>query len=267
MRKDLTSLILWKVSPAGALLGTYESEIGAPFLIRSAVFANGNIDVVGQISTPSGHAGLFVQSDLAGTFSTPVLIGKSDTELNALAKKSDGSLLLLGSSSENLAKQKLKGIKDGILALLSPAGKIASVVRSSNVSSTRSWVSTTNSFFLGGDASSPGKKEAVVTKFSSVLRPSWTMRFSSASPAFTADSSTSHFLLFSSVGPIAGIKGWKPAKASVLLVGLDSKGGLIGAYGASALSVPMAIGYSRELGIVVLGRGPTGVSIFHVLPR
>jgi hypothetical protein len=267
MRKDLTSLVLWKVSPAGVLLGTYLSEISASFLIRSAAFANNAINVVGIISTSSGHAGMLVQSDLSGTYSKPIVVGKSDTEVNALAKRSDGSLLLLGSSSETIAKQGLKGTKDGILVVVSPTGKISSVVRSSNASSTRSWQSATNSYFLGGDANASGKKEAVVTKFSSALIPTWTMRFSSASPALTADSSTSHFLAFSSLGAITGLKGWKPSKTSVLLVSLDSKGTLNGAYGAPQIAVPMAIGYSRELGIVVLGRGQTGVSIFHVLPR
>ena len=267
MRNDLTSLVLWKVSPAGVLLGTYESEINAPFLIRSAVFANNVINVVGIISTSSGHAGILVQSDLSGAFSKPIVVGNSDTELNALAKRSDGSLLLLGSSSETIAKQTRKGAKDGILVTVLPTGKIATVVRSSNTSSIRSWQSSTNSFFLGGDATAAGKKEAVVTKFSSTLVPRWTARFPSSSPAITADSSTSHFLAFSSVGAITGLKGWKPSKASLLLVSLDSKGTFNGAYGAPQIAVPMAIGYSRELGIVVLGRGQTGVSIFHVLPR
>ncbi len=267
LRKDLTSLILWKVSPAGALLGTYLSELNATFLIRGAAIANNSINLVGIISTSSGHAGLLVQSDLNGTFSKPVIVGKSDTELNALAKRSDGSLLLLGSSSETIAKQTPKGTKDGILVVVSQTGKISSAVRSSNISSSRSWQSTTNSFFLGGDANTLGKNEAVVTKFSSTLIPTWTTRYSSSSPAMTADSSTSHFLAFSSVGAITGLKGWKPSKASLLLVSLDAKGGLNGAYGAPQIAVPMAIGYSRELGIVVLGRGQTGVSIFHVLPR
>jgi hypothetical protein len=48
---------------------------------------------------------------------------------------------------------------------------------------------------------------------------------------------------------------------------LDSKGALKGAYGAPSISTPMAIGYSPALGVVVLGRGPTGVSVFHTLPR
>lgn len=267
MRGDLTSLALWKISPSGVLLASYAREISSPFLIRNVIFANNAISMVGIIPTPAGHAGLFIQSDLNGTFGKPILVGKSDTELNALSKRSDGSLLLLGSSSETIAKQTNRGVKDGIVVTVTQAGKISSVVRSFNTASTRSWQSSTNSLFFGGDALATGKKEAVVTKFSSTLVPAWTMRFVSSSPALTADSSTSHFLLITSAVAIAGIKGWKPSKESALVVGLDSKGALNGAYGALTVSVPIAIGYSRDLGLVLLGLGPTGVSIFHALPR
>ncbi len=267
MRRDLTSLAVWKVSPSGTLLAAYVAELGSAFLVRGAVVTNTSIAVVGIVSTSSGHAGLLVQADLSGTFGKPIIVGKADTELNALAKKSDGSLVLLGSSSETIAKQGRKGNKDGIIVVMSSAGKISSLVRSSNSASTRSWQSGTNSLFLGGDAIGKAKTEAVVTKFGSTLVPSWTMRFNSRGPALTADSPTSHFLLFPSVGAIAGVKGWKPSKASALTLSLDSKGALNGAYGASAIATPMAIGYSRDLGIVVLGRGPAGVSVFHALPR
>lgn len=266
MRRDLTSVALWKVSPAGVLLASYATEVGAPFLVRGAIFANNAINVVGIISTPSGHAGLLIQSGLNGVFTKAVLVGKADTELNAIAKKSDGSLVLMGSSSETIAKQTRKGVKDGIIVVMS-AGKISSVVRSSNSSSTRSWQSGTNSYFLGGSAIGSGKKEAVVTKFASTLVPTWTQRFTSSGPALTADSPTSHFFLFPSIGAVAGVKGWKPSKSSALTLSLDSKGALSGAYGAPSIATPMAIGYSRELGVVVLGRGPKGVSIFHALPR
>ena len=266
LRKDLTSLTLWKISPAGVLLASYSLEIGAPFLVRGVIFANNAIAIVGIISTASGHAGFLIQSDLNGSFTKPILIGKSDTEMNALVKKSDGSLVLVGSSSEIISKQSGKGIRDGVVVSVSQSGKISSVVRSSNIASTRSWQSATNSLFLGGDAIS-GKSEAVVTKFASTLVPTWTMRFASTGPALTSDSPTTHFLLFPSTGAISGIKGWKPSKVSALALGLDSKGVLNGAYGAPAITTPMAIGFSRELGVVLLGRGPAGVSIFHALPR
>lgn len=267
MRQDLTSLSLWKVSPSGSLLATYTVELGGAFLARGVNVSNNAIAVVGILSTTSGFAGLLIQADLNGTFGKPIVVGKTDTQLNALIRKSDGSLVLLGSSSETIAKQGHRGIRDGIVVVVSPAGKISSLVRSSNILSTRSWQSGTNSFFLGGDAIGKMKTEAVVTKFASTLVPSWTMRFDSRGPALTVDSPTSHFLLFPSVGALAGVKGWKPTKPSALALSLDSKGVINGAYGASALTAPMAIGYSRDLGLVVLGWGPAGVSVFRTLPR
>lgn len=267
MRQDLTSVALWKVSPSGTLLATYTAELGSAFFARGVNVSKDSLAVVGMISTASGLAGLLIQADLSGTFGKPIVIGKVDTELKAVLKRSDGSLVLLGSSSETIAKQGRKGIKDGIIAVVSPAGKISSLVRSSNTASTRWWLSGTNSLFLGGVAIGKTKTEAVVTKFASTLVPSWTMRFDSLGPALTADSSTSHFFIFASVGAIPGVKGWKPSKASALALSLDSKGVLNGAYGASAIDAPMAIGYSRDLGLVVLGRGPAGVSVFRTLPR
>lgn len=267
MRKDLSALILWKVSPAGALLATYFKEVGAPFLVRGAIFANNAINVVGIIATPTGHAGFLLQTDLSGAIGKPLLLGKRDTELNALVKKSNGSLVLLGSSSETIAKQSRKGIRDGIVIVISQTGKISSVIRSSNSASRRSWQSGTNSYFLGGDSIGPTKREAVITKFASTLVPTWTMRFASTGPALTADSPTSHFLAFPTIGVVAGVKGWKPSKSSALTLSLDSKGALNGAFGAAPIASPIAIGFSRELGVVLLGRGPTGVSVFHTLPR
>jgi len=267
MRPNLTFLTLWKISPSGTLLATYVSDMKSAFLVRSAAVVKNSIAIVGMISTPSGHAGLLIQSDLNGTFSRSMILGKTDTELNAIAKKSDGSLVLLGSSSETIAKQGRKGAKDGIIVVVTPTEKISSIVRSSNISSTRSWQSATNSLFLGGDALGKTKTEAVVTKFGSTLVPSWTTRFDSRGPALTVDSPTSHFFVFPSIGAIAGVRGWKPSKPSALVLSLDSKGRVNGAYGASAIATPMAIGYSRDLGLVVLGRGPAGVSVFHALPR
>lgn len=266
MRPDLTSLSLWKVSPTGALLATYTVDIGSAFLPRAVSISN-TIAVAGIVSTASGMAGLLIQADVNGNFGKPLIVGKVNTQFKAIAKRSDGSLVLLGSSTETIANQKRQGNQDGIVVVVSPTGKISSVVRSFNSASARSWNSATNSFFFGGDSVGKAKTEAVVTKFGTSMVPSWTMRFASTGPALTVDSSSSHFLLFPSVGAVPGVKGWKPRKSAALVLGLNSKGVLNGAYGASAITGPMAIGYSRDLGLVVLGWGPTGVSVFRTLPR
>lgn len=268
LRNDLTAVAIWKVSASGALLATYVSDLARPVLPRAVVATSTRIAVVGIVSTISGNAGFVLQSDSTGVFAKPLLIGKSDTEANAVAAKTDGSLVVLGSSTEKIAGKVLLGERDGIIASVSAKGKLTSLLRSSNSKSLRSWQSTTNSLFFGGDAVLNGKIEAVVTKFASTIVPTWTTRFSAAGPALTFDSSsTSHLMAFSSIGAIKGITGWKPRKTQVLTLIFDSRGRLTGAYGAPSLATPIAMGYSRDLGVVILGSGATGVSIFHALPR
>jgi hypothetical protein len=65
MRKDLTTLTIWKVSRRGVLLATFQKEMGAPFLVRGVILVNNSINVVGIIATATGHAGFLIQSDLA----------------------------------------------------------------------------------------------------------------------------------------------------------------------------------------------------------
>ena len=268
LRKDLTTVIIWKVSAAGALLATYSSDLFHPILVRGVAVSPNGIAVVGMISTATGNAGFLLQADLTGIFGIPLLIGKSDTVANTLVKKRDGSLLVMGSSAESIGSKVLIGAQDGIIASILPAGKLTSLARSSNAKSSRSWQSTTNSFFLGGDATLNGRTEAVVTKFAANLVPSWTARFPAMTPAFTFDlSTTSRLMTFASIGPIKGITGWKPSRTQVLTLILDSKGAVTGAFGAPAMTTPISMGYSRDLGVVVLGAGPLGVSIFHALPR
>lgn len=267
LRPDLTSLVLWKVSRAGLLLATYRNQMNQPVLARSAFATTNGINIAGVISTSSGSAGFLSRSDSGGVFSKTILIGKSDTAINAQIGKSDGSLILFGSSGETVGVAKLKGVRDGIIVPVSISGKVGTVIRSSNTMSTRTWQSATSSLFLGGYAITGSKKEAVVTKYGSKFLPTWTMRFSAAGAALTSSSPTSSFLLFSSTTAITGIKGWKPGKPTALTLAFAAKGALTGAYGASAISIPMAIGYSRDLGVVVLGRGNLGVSIFHTLTR
>ncbi|MEK6648743.1 MAG: hypothetical protein AABY37_05475 [Actinomycetota bacterium] len=268
LRNDLTTVVIWKVSASGVLLATYISDLAHPVLVRAVTATSTGIALVGIISTVSGNAGFVLQSDFTGTFAKPLLIGKSDTEVNALAKKSNGSLVVLGSSTETISGKVLQGARDGIIASVSAKGKLTSLVRSSNSKSVRSWQSATNSLFFGGDAVLNGKIEAVVTKFSSAIVPTWTTRFSAKGPAFTFSiSARSHVMAFSPIGAIKGVKGWKPSKDQVLALIFDGKGVLTGAYRATAIQTPIAMGYSRDLGLVVLGSGAIGVSIFHALPR
>jgi len=268
IRKDLTVVVVWKVSASGMLLATYTSDLAHSVLVRDIAVSSNGFAVVGIISTSTGNAGFALQSDATGVFGKPLLIGKTDTDANAVVKKSDGSLVVIGSSAEAIGGKVLIGARDGIIASISAQGKLVSLIRSSNSKSLRSWQSRTNSLFFGGDATLNGKTEAVATKFGSNLAPSWTARFPAMSPAFTFDlSTTSRLMTFSSKAAIKGIVAWKPTRTQVLTLVFDAKGVLTGAFGAPAMTTPISMGYSRDLGVVVLGSGALGVSIFHALPR
>ena len=263
MRRDLTSVILWKIPRTGTLLGTFSVEMKRPVLVRSVISTPTGIAFAGILAAPTGFAGFYATSDLNGVIGKPLVIGKVDTELNALAKMTKGSVALFGASSESLAGTKLVGIRDGIISTIAGPGILGKVIRSSNVKSARSWQSASGKFFLGGDALTSGKMEAVVTKFSSAMRPTWTLRYPSSTPAITADGVTSYFALFSPTSAIPRIKGAKVGNS--LTLAFDPKGALTGAYGVTGQ--PISMGFSQELGLVVLSRGTLGVSIFHALTR
>ncbi|MBI3429941.1 MAG: hypothetical protein HY050_07815 [Actinobacteria bacterium] len=263
MRRDLTSVILWRVSRSGILLGTYTLEMKQPVLLRGAISTPAGIALTGIISTPTGVAGFYANSDLNGVIGKPLTIGKTDTELNALVKMSNGSVAIFGASSEPMAGTKLNGVRDGIISSVAVTGKLGKVIRSFNAASARSWQSATSKFFLGGDARTSGKMEAVITKFSSTFLPTWTARYPSATPALTAEGVTSHFAFFSPTAAIPKIKGWKAGNS--LTLAYDSKGALTGAFGVGGM--PISIGFSQELGLVVAIRAALGVSIFRALTR
>jgi len=264
-RPDLTDVIAWKVSRSGNLLGTFTLAMNRPVLVRSAISTSVGISFVGITSTLSGSAGFYATSDLNGLMSKPLNLGKVDTELNALAKMANSTVGIFGASSESISGTKLMGQRDGIISSVSVAGKFSKAIRSSNSKSARSWQSATNSLFLGGDSVSDGRMDAVVTKFSATFVPTWTTRYPSSSPAMTADGAISRFALFSSTSLIPGIKGWRPAKETSVLIGFNARGAITSAHRVAA--APISIGYTRDLGVVVLGRGTLGVSIFHTLTR
>lgn len=268
LRGDLTTLVMWKISPAGELLSTFTTNLRQPLLVRGIVESAGSLSIVGLIATTEGTAGLILQSNASGLFGRNTLIGKSNTEVNSIIKKSDGSFVIAGSSSENLSGKALSGLRDGIIASVSSKMKVISLFRSSNTNSARSWQNTSSSFFFGGDARTSGKSEAVVTKFGSNLVPTWTVRFASAGPAIaTYLSSTAHAMTFSSTSAITGVTGWKASKGKVITLFYDAKWSLVGAYSAPGASQLISVAYSKDAGLLVLASGQLGVSIFHPLTR
>ncbi len=267
LRQDLTTLILWEVDSAGKILSTYSVDLARSFIARSILASSDGISIAGIVATTSGSAGFFLTADLAGTFDELVIIGKSETEINAISRIGT-NYLLAGSSADKILAKPLIGSRDGILLTISPIGKILAVVRSANVTSSRSWKSATPSLLFAGDAIANGVSEAVVTKFSAKLAPTWTARFPSSGTALAIDAPIFRYAVFASNSAIAGIKPWKPSKPAVIALGMDSKGVVQVALSAKSMAAPIALGYSTQLGIVILGRtGQNTVSLFHALTR
>lgn len=267
-RNDISEIVVWKISPDGQLLSTLVNDMNVPVLVGSGAVSPTGIAVVGSVQTTTGKAGFFTSVSSDGVFSKVQYIGKSDTEINAIAKKTDGSYVIVGASSETISGKTLNGSRDGLIISITAKGKITSVVRSSNQGAFRNWLSASNSLFLGGESLTGKKREAVMTTFNAKIVPTWTTRFLAKSPALITDiSPTSRGAFFISTSAIPGLTGWKASKGVGLALIFGANGFITGAYSATGVANPIAFTYSKELGLVVVGSGPKGVSVFHVLTR
>ena len=248
LRGDLNVLTVWKISSMGELLGTYTSQYDLPGLINSISVNKSGLSIVGVLSEKP-----FLQNmSAAGEFSQQVSIGTSKTVINSVIRNSDGSSSLFGSSTETLGGKKLAGVRDGVLVKTSKSGAISSVVRSSAIKGDRSWISADSSLLLSGYVKTGKTTETAITKFTSTFAPTWTIRFASTGQSRAITGAGISYAAMGSKSTIASITGWKPSKAQLLVVALDSKGVMTGAFGSSELSEPLALAYSKELGIVGL---------------
>lgn len=263
MRADLTVATIWKVSNTGALVATYTAEPLTALLINSIAVNVKGITLGGVRATDTGNSGVILNADSEGKFVKPIFLGVSDTSIDVVVRGTDASVYAIGNSTETLAGKKVAGYRDGIIAKYSSAGKLTSLIRSSAAKAKREWLSATNSLFLTGSVQTGQKFESALTKFTTNLSPSWTYRFASTGVTYSAlGPSGSHFAAFASASAIKGITNWKPSKPTALLLTFDSKGVLVDA--KSAVGTPIALGYSKDLGIVLMSTSQTGVSIFRL---
>ena len=232
-------------------------------LINSIAINAKGITLGGVRSTDAGNSGVIINADLEGKFSKPIFLGLSDTSIDVVVLGTDSSVYAIGNSTETLAGKKVAGYRDGIIAKYSSTGKLSALVRSSAAKARREWISATNSLFLTGSVQTGQKFESALTKFATNLSPTWTYRFASTGATYSAlGPNGSHFVAFASASAIKGITNWKPSKPSALLLTFDSKGALVDA--KSAAGTPLALGYSKDLGIVLMSTGQTAVSIFRL---
>ena len=263
LRSDLTVATIWKISNTGALISTYTAEPLMALLINSIAINAKGITLGGVCSRDGGNSGVIINADLEGKFSKPIFLGLSDTSIDVVVLGTDSSVYAIGNSTETLAGKKVAGYRDGIIAKYSSTGKLSALVRSSAAKARREWLSATNSLFLTGPVQTGQKFESALTKFATNLSPTWTYRYASTGATYSAlGPSGSHFAAFASASAIKGITNWKPSRPSALLLTFDSKGALVDA--KSATGTPLALGYSKDLGIVLMSTSQTAVSIFRL---
>ena len=264
LRGDLNVLTVWKISPVGELLATYTSQYDLPGLINSISVNKSGLSIVGVLSEKP-----FLQNmSAAGEFSQQASIGTSKTTINTVVRNSDGSSSLFGSSTETLGGKKLAGVRDGVLVKTSKSGAIASVVRSSAIKGDRSWLSSDSSLLLSGYVKVGKTTETAITKFTSTFVPTWTIRFASTGQSRAITGAGISYAAMGSKSAIASITGWKPSKAQLLVVVFDAKGVMTSAFGSSELSEPLALAYSKELGIVGLAlNADQSPAVFRIAAR
>jgi len=182
IRPDLNNLTLWKVSSAGTDAGKYQLPLVQPVLPTSISVNNSGISIVAWQSAGS----LFVSADLFGKFGKPLRVGKTNTTLDKVIRKSDGSSILLGSGTELFLKNKAIGVRDGLIIKVDEKPKIVQSVRSGEKGATRNWASATTSLLLGGYLKSKTTSLATITKFGRTLKPAWTFRHKATSSAAVA---------------------------------------------------------------------------------
>ena len=250
---DLDTFSLWSLNPTTQSLMQYTLQLSSPVLINSVAVDKNGITAVGS-------SGTIINADLAGAIAKPIVVGTELTVFESVVKNIDGSVTVVGSSSETLGGKKLIGKVDGVIIKVSKAGKLITVVRSSAPKASRNWISATNSLLLGGDVVTGVKVESAITKFASTFVPSWTYRFATSGKVFTAGST---YVLFQSKGAIAQLANWTPKSAQGLLLTFDAKGVITG-----GLSAPieqkdvLGLYVSKDLGLLCITSSADTVSIF-----
>ena len=258
-RSDLNRLTLWKVTSNGQLEASYYSSENLPGIINSISVSKSGLSILGQYNQRS-----FIQlMSLSGSFGALAYIGTSKTSLNAIVRNSDGSSSVFGYSTETLGGKKLAAKQDGVLIKVSKSGSLTSVVRSSAIKAERSWLSADSNFLLSGYVKVGKKIESAITKFTPTFAPTWTLRVPSAGESLAITAGKTSIAAVNSTAPVTSLIGWKPTKPSLLLLSFDAKGLIIAAKGSEDLGAPLALTYSKELGVFGLAKASDGaVTLF-----
>ncbi len=261
IRQDLRVLTVWKLSSIGDVISTYSKELTEPGLINAIAVNATGVSVVGQFTDKP----FLITANQSGTLSKMYFVGTAKTTINTVVRNSDSSSSLFGSSTEKLGGKTLVGKRDGILMKVSKSGSVTAVVRSSIAKGDRSWLSADSNLLLTGYVKSGKITESAITKFNSSFAPTWTIRIQSSGESVGLSSGKNSIAALSSTSAVKSLAGWKPTKNQLLVVSFDSKGIITGASGSSELSAPVALSYSKELGVVGLAKAADqSVAVFKV---
>ncbi len=264
LRADMNQIALWKVSAAGELLATYTLPQKSVPVIHALSTTNSGISIIGALDAKP----FLVTATTSGVFGKLQIIGTSKSEFNAVARNSDGSTSIFGSSAEKLSGKNLAGFRDGILIKVSKSGAITSLVRSSAQRASRSWISGDALHLVSGPVITGKVVETAITKFTSTFSPTWTLRVPSTGISTTLTTNGNSYLALTSRGPITGITSWKPTQPSLLVLTFDSKGVIKAATALPGLVTPLSLQYSAGRGVVGLAAASDGtVSIFTLVSR
>ncbi|MCX6456495.1 MAG: hypothetical protein NTV90_02680 [Actinobacteria bacterium] len=245
IRPDLNNLTLWKVSSTGTGAGRYELPLTAPVLPTSLSVDKSGISIVAWQSAGS----LFVAADLLGKFGKPLRVGKTTTTLDKVVRNSDGSSILLGSSTELFLGNKAIGARDGIIIKIDTTPKIVQSVRSGEKGATRNWASATSSLLLGGYLKNKTTVQATITKFGTTLKPTWSIRYKATSSAVVANGlGTSFYAAYENGG-------------SGSLITFDKNGKVTATN--SFQGQPIAVEYNKTFGLYVY----TGENIYSFITK
>ena len=250
---DLDTFSLWSLNPTTQSLAQYTLQLSSPVLINAIAVDKNGITAVGS-------SGTIINADLAGVIAKPIVVGTELTIFESIVKNIDGSVTVVGSSSETLGGKKLVGKVDGVIIKVSKAGKLITVVRSSAPKASRNWLSATNSLLLGGEVVTGVKVESAITKFSNAFAPTWTYRFATSGKVFTAGLT---FAFFQSKGAITQLANWTPKSAQGLLLTFDAKGVITAGYSAPIEQKDvLGLYVSKDLGLLCITSSADTVSIF-----
>ena len=264
LRTDLNQLALWKVSQKGELLATYLLPQKSVPLATGISVKNSGISITGILESKP----FLITATVGGLFGKIIFLGSAKTEINSLARSEDGTTALYGSSSETLAGKKLMGKRDGILMKVSKSGSIISLVRSSANGASRGWTSADSVNLLSGYVLTGAKSEIAITKFTSTFAPSWTSRYAGVGVPISITGGGYSYLSFTSKSAIAGVNGWKPTEAGLIVLTFNGKGLLQAATSLPGLVTPLNLAYSRDRGILGMASSADGsISIFTLVSR